>query len=100
MEYLTTNPISLKIFLNQICQKYNIGDSSINENNHLNKHQNAYKIFNYKSINNQFNIDIKAFIKWQNTRKELCLEFFDNNFRNYFQIYGNDPSLEFYKLKK
>ena len=34
------------------------------------------------------------------TWKELCLEFFDNNLRNYFQFYENDPSLEFYKLKK
>ena len=107
MEDLTTNRICLENFLDEICQKYSLDNNSINKvvnNNQLNKnvntHQNAYKIFNYKSIKDQFNLDIRNFTKWPNNWKEFCIEFFDKDFKNYFQYYENDPLIKFYSLRK
>ena len=108
MEDLTKSPFYLKNFLNQICIKYSVHDINIDEvveNNQLktniNTHQNAHNIFNYKSVIDQFGIDIRDFSKWPNYWKDFCIEFFDENFGNYFQYYENDPLLKYYeKFKK
>ena len=107
MEDLTKSRIFLKNFLNQICVRYKINDTNIDkvvDNNQLqtniNTHQNAHDIFNYKSIKDQFNIDIKDFSKWPNYWKDFCIEFFDDNFRNFLQYYENDPLLEYYEKFK
>jgi len=107
MEDLTSSSFYLKDFLHQICFKYNLDESNIDEiveNNQLktniNTHQNAHEVFNYKSIKEQFKIDIKDFSKWPNYWKDFCIDFFDNDFRNYLQYYENDPLLEFFEKTK
>ena len=51
-------------------------------------------IFSYKSIEENFNIDLKNFNHWPKIWKDFCVDFFDQNFLNYNKYYSEDPILD------
>ena len=107
MESLTQNKNSLKSLLKLICEKYNLDSSNLEKivkNNQIiknvNTHKNAPKIFSYKSIEENFNIDLKKFNHWPEIWKDFCVEFFDQDFLNYNKYYSKDPILDHFNSHK